>query len=115
MSRRRDRKEDKPRQGEGHIHGWRVGNCRTCHARCSGCKLCACQVDAVYGMRVRANLAAAQQVHEGKAFGGPRDGIKIKASARWDGKMHKNETGRYEWQGNGWQWLPAPAAARREY
>lgn len=107
----RDRKEGKPRNSGSHVHGWTAGRCRTCRARCAGCGLCACEVDAVYGAAVRANYAAAQIVHEGKAFGGPRDGVKLKASARWDGTVAGYE-GHYTWEGSGWQWVPARSALR---
>lgn len=107
----RDRKEGKPRSSGNHTHGWTSGACRTCRARCADCGQCACQADAEYGRRVKANYAAAQVVHAGKAFGGPRDGIKLTASARWDGTVHGHE-GHYEWQGTGWQWVPARSALR---
>lgn len=111
----RDRKEGKPRKQGTHTHGWSSGSCRTCQAFCLGCGQCGCQADAEYGKRVRADHDAAQVVHEGKAFGGPRDGLKLKASGRWDGVLEKfREDGRYEWQGYGWQWLPTPARARRD-
>lgn len=111
---RRKARLDKPRRSGTHNHGWKPGACRTCGAWCAGCEQCACAADATYGARVRADLARAQAVHEGKAFGGPRDGIKLKASARWDGKLHGNDDGHYEWQGAGWQWLPTPSSPRRD-
>lgn len=107
--------EGLPRGHNGHTHGWVKGRCRTCAAWCPGCNHCGCEVDAEFGARVRADRAAGQRVHEGKAFGGPRDGVKLKASARWDGVLDKHkDDGRYEWQGYGWEWLPTPARARRD-
>lgn len=108
-------REGKPRRSGYHNHGWTKGKCRTCHAFCPSCGKCGCEADAAYGAAVRANYAAAQEVHEGKAFGGPLDGVKLKASARWDGKLAKHvDEGHYVWLGEGWQWNPAPASPRRD-
>lgn len=96
-----------------HNHRFTVGPCRTCGVYCTGCRRCQCAADAEYGDRVRADVAAGQDVREGKAFGGPRDGIKLTASARWDGKLTSDETGHYVWAGVGWQWNPSQARARR--
>lgn len=95
-----------------HNHHFEGGPCRTCGSFCASCRSCYCQTDAEYGARVRADVAAAQAVHEGKAFGGPRDGIKLKASARWDGKLSGYETGHYVWAGGGWQWEAFPSRPR---
>lgn len=97
-----------------HVHAFILSNCRTCWQICPTCAQCRCAIDSAYGARVRANLAAAQAVHEGRAFGGPRDGIKITASARWDGKLRDHETGHYAWHGAGWQWIPTTPAPRRD-
>lgn len=97
-----------------HVHGFTASNCRVCGEICTACAQCHCDIDARYGAAVRSNLAAAQEVYEGKAFGGPRDGIKLKASARWDGKLRDNDTGHYEWRGAGWQWLPTTRTPRRD-
>lgn len=107
--------EGYPRRDANHVHGWTRGRCRTCLTYCQACRKCGCEADADYGAAVRANHAAAQVVHDGKAFGGPRDGVRLKASARWDGVLEKHrDDGRYEWQGYGWEWLPTPARARRD-
>lgn len=107
--------EGHPRTNGDHVHGWTKGRCRTCGTKCAACGWCGCEADAAYGRAVKANHAAAQVVHEGKAFGGPRDGVKLKASARWDGVLEKyRDEGRYEWQGHGWQWLPTTPSARRD-
>lgn len=52
---------------------------------------------------------------EGKAVGGPRDGVKVGAGPRWDGRVAKNEgkgtywPGRYKWdyeELHTWVWKP---------
>lgn len=111
--------EGRPRRGRGsHTHGWVAGPCRTCRSWCPGCSRCGCDVDAEFGRRVRANHAAAQVVHEGRAHGGPRDGIKLKASARWDGRLANHFDGYYAWVDNEWQWIetkiPKPRRGAQE-
>lgn len=53
---------------------------------------------------------------EGRARGGPRDGIKITASSTWNGKVKEPRQredakiiryykGRYVWDGETWRWV----------
>lgn len=91
--------------------------CRTCRVRCSGptCVLCACDLDRQSGEAIRRNVKAAQTPLTGRAQGGPRAGIKLTASARWDGKLEKHiEKGHYAWRDGVWQWYPAIPSQRRD-
>lgn len=57
-------------------------------------------------------------MYEGIGRGGPRDGVKLTAGSRWDGRVKvpgKEMEGRathfypgyYQWTGKDWLWVPA--------
>jgi hypothetical protein len=63
-------------------------------------------------------------MYEGKARGGPRNGIKLTAGARWDGRVKlpgKEMEGKsshfykgyYQWTGSDWLWVPVDNAAKK--
>lgn len=41
---------------------------------------------------------------EGKAMGGPRNGVKLSASVKWDGRLEGHK-GKYVWREDGWLWV----------
>lgn len=56
-----------------------------------------------------------------KAIGGPRDKIKLSASARWDGLVYKHNkgghvpyNGRYEWKRESWRWVEFDGKASKK-
>lgn len=44
---------------------------------------------------------------EGRARGGPLDGVKVTAGSAWDGRIQQIATGRYVWDPalSGWRWV----------